>query len=350
MRIDRAPFGVGRNGERVDIFTLSNDHGVTARITNYGGTIVNLQTPDRHGQPGDIALGFDTLDEYLARSPFFGCITGRFANRIAEGRFTLYGETYQLATNNGPNHLHGGRVGFDKVVWAAEPFERADAIGLTLTYLSKDGEEGYPGNLAVTVTYTLTNANALRIDYAATTDKATIINLTNHNYFNLAGEGDILGHIVMIDADHFTPIDATLIPTGELQPVAGTPMDFRRALPVGVRINADDEQLRRAGGYDHNWVLNRSGSGLQRLIVVTEPISGRWLEVHTTQPGVQFYTGNMMPDYLPGKDGRVYSKRTGFCLETQHFPDSPNQPNFPPVVLEPGQTYQQSTVFKFGAA
>lgn len=346
MNIHKQPFGQS-NQQPVDLYTLTNDHGITTQITNYGGTIVTLHTPDRNGRLGDIVLGFDTLAEYQTRSPFFGCIAGRYANRLANAQFTLDGVTYPLAANNGPNHLHGGLRGFDKVVWQAETAQRDGAVALQLRYRSPDGEEGYPGNLDVTLTYTLTNGNELRIDYRATTDKPTILNLTNHTYFNLAGQGKILDHLMMIDADRFTPVNATLIPTGDLPSVAGTPFDFRTATAIGARIAQDHEQLRYGGGYDHNWVLNRPEEGLRPVITVTESTSGRRLTVATSQPGVQFYTGNMMPDALPGKGGQVYTKRSGFCLETQHFPDSPNQPHFPSTVLRPGEQYQETTVFTF---
>lgn len=345
MKITQQPFGSTKPGTLVDLYTLSNDHGVTAAITNYGGILVSLHAPDRNGESGDIVLGFDNLDDYLTRSPYFGCITGRFANRIAGGKFQLQGKEYQLAQNNGQHHLHGGLVGFDKVVWSAEPFSHPDSVGVVLSYLSPDGEEGYPGNLSVTVTYTLTNDNALRIDYTATTDQPTILNLTNHTYFNLKGEGTILDHELMLNADRFTPVDSTAIPLGELRPVEGTPLDFRQFTRIGARIGQDDEQLRNGQGYDHNWVINGTPGELRLAAAVREASSGRTLEVHTTQPGVQFYSGNLMPESLPGKQGKVYPRRGGLCLETQHFPDSPNQPTFPSVVLEPGQEFNETTVF-----
>lgn len=347
MKIEKQPFGQTKDGQAVDLFTLTNDHTITTQIMTYGGTIVTLRTPDRNGVFGDIVLGFDTLADYQARSPFFGCITGRYANRIANGKFQLDGVTYTLATNNGPNHLHGGLRGFDKVVWQAETTQSGDEVALHLRYVSGDGEENYPGTLTATVSYTLTNRNELRIDYRATTDKPTILNLTNHTYFNLAGQGKILDHLMTIDADRFTPVTAALIPTGDLPSVAGTPFDFRTPTPIGARIGQEHEQLRYGSGYDHNWVLNRPEQGLRSVITVTEPTSGRRLDVATSQPGVQFYTGNMMPDALPGKGGQVYTKRSGFCLETQHFPDSPNQPHFPTTVLRPGEQYHETTVFAF---
>lgn len=349
MKLQQQPYGATGAGGYADLYTLSNDHGVTVALTNYGGIITALHTPDRNGQPGDIVLGFDKLEEYVARNPFFGCLVGRFGNRIAGGKFTLKGQTYTLAQNNGQNHLHGGLTGFDKVLWAAEPFSTPDSVGVKLTYTSADGEEGYPGNLAVTVVYTLTNSNEFQIDYGATTDKATILNLTNHTYYNLAGQGDILNHVMQINADRFTPVDGTLIPTGELRSVAGTPLDFRTPTRIGDRINQDDEQIKYGKGYDQNFVVNGTPGELRRAALVSEPTSGRTLEVLTTQPGVQFYSGNMLPD-LTGKGGSTYKVRSGFCLETQHFPDSPNQPTFPSATLEPGQRYNETTVWKFGVA
>ncbi len=349
MNIHKQLFGATQSGTPVDLYTLSNDHGVQVKITNYGGIIVSLVTPDRTGKPDDIVLGFDTLAEYLAPHPFFGALVGRFANRIAEGKFTLKGKQYELVTNAGGNHLHGGNKGFDKVVWDAEMAGVDDAVSLRLTYLSKDGEEGYPGNLNVEVTYTLTNDNELRVDYAATTDQATILNLTNHSYFNLAGRGNNLNHVMMINADRFTPVSDKLVPTGELRSVEGTPLDFRQPTRIGDRIEADDEQIRFGGGYDHNWVVNGEAGDLRLAARVTEPTSGRVLEVYTTQPGVQFYSGNMMPKTITGRGGMVYPWRGAVCLETQHFPDSPNHPEFPTVVLEPGERFAETTVFKFGA-
>jgi aldose 1-epimerase len=346
MDITKQPFGSTTDGTPVDLYTLTNDHGIVVKITNYGGIITHVQAPDRSGKPGDVVLGFDTLAEYVEKNPFFGALCGRYANRIAGGKFTLNGVTYPLLQNNGKNHLHGGQQGFDKVVWQAKAIRTPSAVGVKLTYLSVDGEEGYPGNLNVTVTYTLSNQNALKIAYAAITDKPTILNLTNHSYFNLAGRGDVLGHELQLNADRFTPVDATLIPIGELRSVAGTPMDFRQPTAIGARIEQDDEQIKLGLGYDHNWVINGTPGTLRLAAIVREPASGRRLEVHTTQPGVQFYTGNFLTG-VQGKGGLLHHKRTGFCLETQHFPDSPNQPSYPTTVLNPGETFAETTVFTF---
>lgn len=349
MNLQQQPYGAAGRGRYADLYTLTNNHGISVALTNYGGIITALHTPDRNGELGDIVLGFDTLEEYVERSPFFGCLVGRFGNRIAGGKFELKGKSYELALNNGKNHLHGGKMGFDKVLWAAEPFSTPESVGVKLSYTSADGEEGYPGNLAVTVVYTLTDDNEFSLEYGATTDQTTIINLTNHTYYNLAGKGDILDHVMQLNADHFTPVDATLIPIGELRSVTDTPLDFRTPTPIGARIDADDEQIRLGQGYDHNFVINGTPGELRRAALVTEPTSGRTLEVLTTQPGVQFYSGNLLPN-LTGKDNADYKRRYGFCLETQHFPDSPNQPTFPSVVLEPGERYEQTTVWKFGVA
>jgi aldose 1-epimerase len=343
--VTRASFGA-ISGQPVDIFTLRNANGIEIKATNYGGIITSIVVPDRNGRPGDIVLGFDDLQAYVKDSPYFGAIVGRYGNRIAKGHFTLDGHTYTLAVNNGPNHLHGGLKGFDKVIWHAEPL--AGSTGLVLSRRSPDGEEGYPGNLDVRVTYRLTDDNRLVIDYHATTDKATPVNLTQHSYFNLAGEGDVLGHELTIDADRYTPVDANLIPTGELAPVEGTPFDFRKSTAIGARIDTPNLQLKNAGGYDHNWVLNRKGTGLQLAARVVEPKTGRTLEVSTTQPGLQFYSGNFLDGTLKGKGGRVYVKHAGLCLETQHFPDSPNHPDFPSTILRPGEQYDTQTVFRFG--
>ena len=343
------PFGKTRAGEAVELFTLTNSKGMQADIMTYGGIVVSLKVPDRSGKAADVVLGFDAVDGYESNpAPYFGALIGRYGNRIGGGRFTLDGREYKLAQNNGPNHLHGGLRGFDKAVWKARI---PDAQSLELTYSSKDGEEGYPGNLTATVTYTLTENNELKIDYRATTDKDTVLNLTNHSYFNLAGqgEGDVLGHQIMINADRFTPVDAGLIPTGELRSVEGTPFDFRQARAIGERIDAPDEQIKFGTGYDHNFALNRTGSGLELAARVTEPKSGRVMEALTTEPGVQFYTGNFLDGSIRGKGGKVYGRRYGLCLETQHFPDSPNKPSFPSVVLKPGAQYQTTTVYRFSS-
>jgi aldose 1-epimerase len=346
----KEPFGKLPDGTPIDIYTLRNSRGFEAMITNYGGFIVSLKAPDKNGKLADVVLGHDSLEGYLKQPGFMGCITGRYANRIANGEFKLGGKTYTLAKNNGPNHLHGGRVGFDKKVWTAKDMQGPDVIGVQLSYTSKDGEEGYPGNLAATVTYWLTNNNELKIDYAATTDKETVVNLTNHSYFNLAGAGssDILKHELMLNADRFTPVDATLIPTGELRSVKGTPLDFTTATPIGARIDDQKEQQMVYGkGYDHNFVVNGKPGELRVAARVSEPTSGRVLEVLTTEPGVQLYTGNFLDGSIKGKEDKAYQRRYGFCLETQHFPDSPNKPQFPTTTLKPGEQFKSATVFKF---
>jgi aldose 1-epimerase len=347
--VDKAPFGQLPGGGSVDVFTLTNASGLEARIITYGGIIISLRVPDRNGTLGDVALGYGSLDGYLKSSPYFGAIIGRYGNRIAKGRFPLDGKTYALATNDGPNHLHGGTKGFDKVVWTGESFKNADGVGVILTYDSPDGDEGYPGYLKAQVTYTLNDQNELVVDYFATTDKPTPVNLTHHTYFNLAGEGsrDILDHQLMINANRYTPIDATSIPTGELAPVEGTPFDFRKATSIGARIDQDDAQLKNGKGYDHNYVLNRTGDGLTLAARVAEPSSGRVLEVSTTEPGIQFYSGNFLDGSITGKSGQPYARRSGFCLEPQHFPDSPNHANFPSTILKPGEEYRSETVFAF---
>src|SRR5712692_2636789 len=327
--LSRTSFGTMPDGRAVEIFTLTNPAGLEVRTMPYGAIIVSVRAPDRNGRVGDVVCGFDTLDGYLTRSSYFGAVVGRYGNRIAKGRFTLDGKTYTLATNNGPNHLHGGVKGFDKVVWKGEPASTPDGASVTFRYTSPDGEEGYPGALSARVTYTLTDRDELTFEYAATTDKPTVVNLTQHSYFNLTGgKTDILGHELTLDADRFTPVDATLIPLGPLTPVEGTPFDFRKPTAIGARIGQDDEQLRRGGGYDHNFVVNRTGEGLVHAAHVFDPGSGRTLDVQTTEPGVQFYSGNFL-DGTVGKGGVVYKKRWALCLETQHFPDSPNQPTFP---------------------
>ena len=344
MNPTAAPFGKTLTGTEAQLYTLTNAHGLKATISNYGGTITSLMVPDKAGKMGNIVLGFDSLSSYVNQEvPYFGALIGRYGNRIAKGKFTLDGKPYTLATNNGPNALHGGKKGFDKVLWDATPGSSADGQTLTLKYLSKDGEEGYPGNLQVTVVYTLTANDELKLDYTATTDKATPLNLTNHSYFNLAYGQDenVLDHVVTIPADRYTVVDATLIPTGELRPVQGTPFDFRQPHAIGERIG------QVPGGYDHNWVLNNP-TGMHPAATVYEPTTGRTLDVTTDQPGVQFYTGNFLDGKLTGAGNVNYPKHYGFCLETQHFPDSPNQPTFPSTILKPGDTFRSTTVYSFG--
>jgi aldose 1-epimerase len=337
------------DGKPVKLFTLTNRKGTIVKVINYGLIITDIQTADRHGQLGHVVLGFDTLDQYLKGHPFFGAIAGRVANRIAKGKFTLDGKEYTLAVNNGPNHLHGGRKGFDKVVWDAKTVPpKNDEQTIEFHYLSKDGEEGFPGNLDITVTYTLTDDDEIRMEYRATTDKATPINVTNHSYFNLAGAGDTLGTEMFINADRYTPTDGTLIPTGELAPVKGTALDFTKPTTMGARIEQLDKSRGGPGGYDHNFVLNSGGGKLALAARAYEPKSGRVLEVLTTEPGVQLYNGiGLGSEVVHG--GRRVVKYGGFCLETQHFPDAINKPNFPSIVLRPGQTYQTTTIFKFAA-
>lgn len=342
--------GFGRAGDtNVQIYTLTNDQGIEVRIMTYGATLVSLKTPDRAGNLKNIILGFDSLDPYLAGVPYFGATVGRYANRIANGRFVLDGKSYQLPQNNGPNSLHGGNRGFDKRVWKAQPIETAAGPALRLTYVSAAGEEGYPGELTAHVTYRLGH-DSLAIDYEAATTAPTPLNLANHAYFNLTGDPEqtILEHVLQINAARFTPVNATLIPTGEMRTVAETPFDFRTPHAIGSRINAQDEQLRLGGGYDHNWVLNSNETGTPRLAaVLADPKSGRSVQISTTQPGLQFYSGNFLDGNAAGR-GTVFKYRTGLCLETQHFPDSPNQPSFPATILRPGQTYSERTVLTFG--
>jgi aldose 1-epimerase len=348
--VTKESYGKTAAGENVDLYTLRNSKGVEAKITNYGGILVSLKVPDRNGKFDDVVLGFNDLDSYLTKNdPYMGALIGRYGNRIAKGRFTLDGVEYKLAVNNGENHLHGGIKGFDKVVWTGHEMKTPAGPAVVLTYLSKDGEEGYPGNLNVRVVYTLTNNNELKIDYSATTDKDTVTNLTHHSYFNLAGEGngDILSHLVTINANRFVPTDAGSIPTGKLKSVAGTPFDFLKPMAIGARINQDDEQLKFGNGYDHTWVIN--GRGMRLAATAYEATSGRVMQVWTTEPGVQFYTGNFLNGTLTGKSGKIYARRNGFCFETQHYPDSPNQPSFPTTTLKKGQTYKSTTVYRFSS-
>ncbi|MBV8550455.1 MAG: galactose mutarotase [Acidobacteriaceae bacterium] len=351
IQISKQHWGAMASGEQIDLYTLRNQRGMQATITNYGGRLVTLKTPDRNGHFDDIVLGFDNLDGYLHKNPYFGALVGRYANRIANAQFQLDGKTFELARNNGECSLHGGIKGFDKVAWQTRESETSNGPVLELTYVSKDGEEGYPGTLTATVTYSLTEQNELRIDYAATTDKNTVLNLTNHSYFDLSGQGrgNILDHVVTIYADRFTPIDRHLIPTGELRNVQATPFDFRKPTRIGDRIDGEDEQLQLGRGYDHNYVLNGPDNQVSPAARVSDPRSGRVMEVLTTQPGVQFYTGNHLDGVANGKGGSVYGFRSGFCLETQHFPDSPNQPAFPSTELKPGQRYRGTTIFRFSA-
>jgi aldose 1-epimerase len=373
----KEPFGHLPDGSAVEIFTLTNDGGLKARLMTYGAILVSLEVPGRDGRPGDVVLGYDTFDGYVKNNPYFGAIVGRYGNRIAKGLFTLDGAAYKLAVNNGENHLHGGVRGFDKVVWAAEPVKETGAVGVKFTYLSKDGEEGYPGNLACAVTYRLTNVkgrafgsplarglyprastaevdprakpgapsadNELTISYEATTDKSTPVNLTHHSYWNLAGQGngDILRHELGLNADRYTPVDKGLIPTGELVPVKGTPMDFTTPTAIGRRIAQVE------GGYDHNYVLNRTGEELSPAARLYDPQSGRTMKISTTEPGIQLYSGNFLDGTITGKSGKIYQRHSGLCLETQHFPDSPNRPNFPSTILKPGRVYKSLTVHKF---
>jgi len=342
-RVSKQPFGQTSEGTPVDLYTLS-DGKIEARIMTYGGIIVSLRTPDRQGKLDDVVLGYDSVDKYIAKSPFFGAIIGRYGNRIAHGTFQLDGKNYTIPKTDGDNSLHGGVHGFDKKVWTGRQVKN----GVELTYVSKDGEEGFPGTLTTTVVYTL-NGGALRIEYLATTDKDTVLNLTNHSYFNLAGQGqgDVLAHVAKIDASRFTPVDANLIPTGELRPVQGTPFDFRTPHTIGERIGGDDQQLQFGKGYDHNFVLDHAQGQLSEAAEVYEPATGRILKVLTTQPGIQLYTGNFLDGSITGKNGRVYGRRSAFCLETQHFPDSPNHPAFPTTELKPGEKYHSVTIFQF---
>lgn len=349
MTITHSPFGTV-DGQPVDLYTLSNSSGMTVKITNYGGIITHLNVPDKDGKSGDVVLGFDSLSGYLQpKVPYFGALVGRYGNRIAKGTFTLDGKQYHLPINNGPNALHGGLKGFDKKVWKAEEVKTDSTVALKLHFTSPDGDEGYPGTLNVTVTYTLSADNALRLDYEATTDKPTVVNLTNHTYFNLAGgERDVLDHVVQLKAGRILPVDATLIPTGKYLDVKGGAFDFLEPKAIGTAINdTTDEQIRNGGGYDHCFVFDDAGNQLKAVAKVTEPTTGRVLEMETTEPATQFYTGNFLDGNLTGKTGKPYTKRFGFCLETEHYPDSPNQPSFPTTELRPGQTYKSSTVYRF---
>jgi len=345
MKHEKAQFGKTAEGTPVDLYTLSDGKGTTVKITTYGAIITELIVPDRNGKPGNVVLGFDNLDQYLKGHPFFGAVAGRVANRIAKGKFTLDGKTYTLAVNNGPNHLHGGLKGFDKKVWKADDVRAGDnEASLKLIYTSPDGEEGYPGTLTATVVYTLTDQNELKMEYTATTDKATPVNLTNHSYFNLAGSGDVLGHELTLNCDNYTPADATLIPTGEIASAKGTGLDFTKAKPIGKDIR---QYYDFAKGYDHNFVINGGGKSLTLAARVHEPKTGRVMECFTTEPGVQLYTGNHLDGKLTGLGGVTYGQHSGFCLETQHYPDSINKPSFPSVVLRPGQTYKTTTIYRF---
>jgi aldose 1-epimerase len=344
--IEKRNFGITKDGNPVDIYKLTSKNNIEVEIMSYGGTVVSIKVPDRNEKIADVVLGYDHLIGYLTNSPYFGCIVGRYGNRIAYGKFFLGNHQYTLDLNDGPNpnHLHGGLAGFDKVVWDAKIIEGKD---LQFSYFSKHGDQGYPGNLNVEVIYSLTEDQGLKIDYRAETDKTTIVNLTNHAYFNLHNSGSILDHEVMINADHFTPVNEKLIPTGEIRNVKGTPMDFTKSIRIGERIDQADQQLQYAGGYDHNWVLNREKEGIILAARVVEPVTGRILEVYTTEPGIQFYTGNFLDGTIKGKNDQVYYKRYGFCLETQHYPDSPNQPNFPSTILKPGEKYSSTTIYQF---
>jgi len=351
-KITGESFG-SKEGSQVELFTLVNAKGAEAKIANYGGIVVSLKMPDRSGKYGDVVLGFDNLDgytnaAYAKSNPYFGALIGRYGNRIGKAKFAIAGKEYKLAANNGVNHLHGGVKGYDKVIWQARPIE-GDEPALELKYLSKDGEESYPGNLDITAIYTLTNDNSLKVEFTATTDKETIANLTHHSYFNLAGKGDILGHEVMIHSNEYTPVDSTLIPTGKLVPVKGTPFDFNAPTTIGARIGDNNEQLKFGKGYDHNWVINKPAGDLGLMARVYEPASGRVLEVLSTEPGLQFYSGNFLDGTLTGTGGWVYQFRNGFCMEPQHYPDSPNKPNFPPVTLKPGDTYRNTIIYRFSA-
>ncbi len=342
--VEKSNFGTLEDGTVIEAFTLRNVRGAMVKVITYGGTLTELWVPDKNGKLGDVVFGFDGLKGYLGSHPYFGSTVGRYANRIAKGKFTLDGKEYTLAINNGPNSLHGGKIGFDRRVWKAEPLREPHAAAVRFTYLSPDGEENYPGNLSVSVTYTLTDENALKLDYSAKTDKATPVNLTNHSYFNLAGSGgDILGYVLYLNADWFTPVDATLIPTGEIRSVKGTPLDFTKPTPIGAHI----AEIKDIGGYDHNFVINGEPGKLRLAARVSEPTSGRQMEVWTTEPGVQFYSSIGLDGTIVGKGGIAYKKYGALCLETQHYPDSPNHPNFPSTILRPGESFHSETIYKF---
>ena len=347
----KTAYGKTPDGTAVHEYTLTSDSGMVVKLIDYGAIVTELWAPDREGKMEDIVLGYDNLDDYIAVTPYFGAIVGRYGNRIASGQFSIDGESYELATNNDANHLHGGIVGFDKVVWKSEAYANKDAAGVKLRYLSKDGEEGYPGNLDVTVVYELTNNNELVVKYEASTDKPTVVNLTHHGYWNLrgAGNGSILDHELTLNAPVYTPVDSGLIPTGELLSVTGTPMDFTRPKPIGSRIDANYQQLAFGGGYDHNWVLDKTGGGLTFAARLYDPDSGRQMEIFTEEPGIQFYSGNFLDGSIVGKNGATYRYRYGMCLETQHFPDSPNKGHFPSTRLNPGELYMTTTVHRFSA-
>jgi aldose 1-epimerase len=348
--LTKQAFGSTGAAETVDLYTLTNGKGMEVKISTYGGAVVSLKVPDKSGKVADVVLGFDSLDGYQAPNPYFGAVIGRYGNRIAKGEFKLNGATFKLAVNDGANHLHGGLRGFDKILWRGREMHSPDGVRLDLSHTSKDGEEGYPGELNTTVSYTVAGEkNELRIDYEAVTTKETVLNLTNHSYFNLAGqgEGDILNHSVTILADRFTPVDKGLIPTGELKSVDGTPFDFRTPHTIGERIDAKDPQLVYGKGYDHNFVLNKIAGDLELVARATEPTTGRSMEVLTTEPGMQFYTGNFLDGTITGKNQKVYGRRAAFCMETQHFPNSPNQPSFPSTTLKPVQRFRSTTVYRF---
>ena len=348
-QITKESFGTSPEGKAVEVYTLKNAKGAEARIMTYGGVVLSLKMPDKSGQFGDVVLGCDKLEDYTKTPPvpYFGALIGRYGNRIGKAQFTLDGQTYKLSANDHGNTLHGGNKGFDKVLWTATDKQTDAGPSLVLNYTSKDGEEGYPGTLNVTATYTLTDNNELRLDFTATTDKDTVVNLTHHGYFNLAGKGDILGHILTIPADNITPVDAGLIPLGPLQPVDGTPFDFRKPTAIGARIDADNAQLKLGPGYDHNWVINKKAGELSLMARVSEPTTGRVMEVWSTEPALQFYTGNFLDGTIKGKGGAVYQKHGAFCMEPQHYPDSPNKPQFPSTELKPGETYKNTIIYRF---